>query len=160
MRMKQNLRLLRGSLVVIAFILLFWIIQYHYYTGNIIERSISILNLSQKHTFGHHVEDNFEIDPYDVRKVLNNSDNWLFSRVKSNYRNPIDQNSWLRKKRICVLSIDTRPLERFSVIKNFDNMSFHSVAAYNSLFYGKSYSEHERFSMNFLISSDATWIRL
>lgn len=42
----------------------------------------------------------------------------------------------LRKERICVVSIDTRPLERFSDKKSFENMSFTSIAAYNSLFYG------------------------
>lgn len=41
------------------------------------------------------------------------------------------------KARICVLSVDSRPLEKFSSIKEFENMSFHSIAAYNSLFYGK-----------------------
>jgi hypothetical protein len=41
------------------------------------------------------------------------------------------------KKKICILSVDSRPLERFSEVNDLNNMSFHSIAAYNSLFYGK-----------------------
>lgn len=44
-----------------------------------------------------------------------------------------------KKKRICILSIDTRPLERFTAVKDIDKMNFYSIAAYNALFYGKKF---------------------
>ena len=43
------------------------------------------------------------------------------------------------KARICILNIDTRPVERLSIMEDWKNMSFPSIAAYNSLFYGKTY---------------------
>jgi len=41
------------------------------------------------------------------------------------------------KRRICILNVDTRPLERFSDVNDITKMQFYSIAAYNNLYYGK-----------------------
>jgi hypothetical protein len=41
------------------------------------------------------------------------------------------------KRKICILNVDTRPVERFSEINDFEKMNYHSLVVYNNLFYGK-----------------------
>jgi len=43
----------------------------------------------------------------------------------------------MSKKRICIVSVDTRSLERFSTVNDIEKMNFFSVSAYYHLFYGK-----------------------
>ena len=75
-----------------------------------------------------------------VPTEFENGNRWLLSEFMKQLQIN-ETNYWLSpntsKKRICLLNVDSRPLERFSSIQNFENMSFHSVVAYSNLFYGK-----------------------
>lgn len=74
----------------------------------------------------------------DLLSDFEKHDKWSLSTfLKENERGNNCTQLGSKKKKICILNVDTRPLERFSIVKAFENMSFPSVAAYNNLFYGK-----------------------
>ncbi len=71
---------------------------------------------------------------------LGTHDKWSLSAFLKKSENDNNLGRVESSKRICILNVDTRPLERFSVIQDFNKMNYYSIAAYNSLFYGKNVS--------------------
>lgn len=94
---------------------------------------------------------NFNNTKHDISNITQNL-------IKTNHKRNISIQSLflaseIRKTDICLLNVDTRPLERFTVLGDLDKMQFHSLAAYNNLFYGiiKLYNFHQyiRFIIDF-----------
>lgn len=63
-----------------------------------------------------------------------------------------------RKRKTCILNVDTRPLERFSDTNDITKMQYYSIAAYYNLYYGKeTFSFLAEYFHHF---SKTTWIWL
>ena len=80
-------------------------------------------------------------DEYEhLLRDLTAHDKWSLSAFLQKNKDKSNRTIYRSRKKICILSIDTRPLERYSAVQDFRKMQFYSVAAYNSLFYGKNQS--------------------
>ena len=62
---------------------------------------------------------------------------WFVPSFSKNTEKKTNNNQMKSKRRICILNVDTRPLERFSNVNKVTKMELHSIAAYSNLYYGK-----------------------
>jgi len=143
MKSNRNLHQFCLYIIVLTYTLLFLILAHYYWNETV------------------YTAKNHTADRIDVSIVQNTSKYWSFFNFLRNTKKQNGETNTVAKKRICILNVDTRPLEQFSIMEDFDKMSFHSITAYNSLFYGKNkFDKLRTFFIDFLNSSYATWISL
>ena len=161
MKSNRNLHQFCLYIIVLTYTLLFLILAHYYWNENGSRNLISIITFHHQQHPTVHTAKNHTADRIDVSIVQNTSKYWSFFNFLRNTKKQNGETNTVAKKRICILNVDTRPLEQFSIMEDFDKMSFHSITAYNSLFYGKNkFDKLRTFFIDFLNSSYATWISL
>ena len=126
MRITTNIRtILIFTLLFIFIVSIYFFKQSQWKSKNTISKAMDSINFA---VYKHLLEDIGKHKRWSLSSFLKNS----------GFNN--NSSSIMSKRRICIVSVDTRPLERFSAVNNIDKMNFYSVSAYYHLFYGKEKS--------------------
>ncbi len=138
MKLETSIRTIFNLTSIIIFILFIYFFKQSQWKSN---DSIFIQRLKDTMLSNHSDEPmnlrNFSIYKHLLEDLTRHSRWSLSSFLKKSGLNN-NGSTLMSKKKICIVSVDTRSLERFSAVNNIEKMNFFSASAYNHLFYGKS----------------------